>query len=515
MHNIESDQLRVSITENGAELKSVIHQQNGVEYMWSGDPAFWAKTSPVLFPIVGTLKENAFHYQGKKYSLTRHGFARDQVFRVVAQQLDTITFGIDSTGETLTNYPFPFRFQIRYAVVNDELAVTYGVHNTSLDTMPFSVGGHPAFKLPLVEGTAYDDYQLVFEKEETAPRWPISKDGLIEKQPLPFLSGSRVLPLSKELFKSDAVVLKHLASRWCKLRSDKTDHGLEFTFGNFPFLGLWAAGKSTLLNALMQEKLAIVSPKVQTTRHRIKGILSTADYQIIFSDTPGIIDPKYRLHEKMMHAVRSALEDADLALLLVDINEDWSEADAVFSSLRLKVPSVVVVNKIDKAPKEKLEEATAFFKDKKYTKELAFTSALSKTGIDKLLASILSYLPEGEAFYAEDEISDLPTKFFVAEMIREKIYTLFEDEIPYQTTVVVNEFKQKSTLIKIRAEIIVQRESQKAIILGQNGKMIKQIGTAARQEIEKFLEQKVFLELFVKVRPNWRENELYLKEYGY
>lgn len=270
-----------------------------------------------------------------------------------------------------------------------------------------------------------------------------------------------------------------------------------------------------MLNALMQEKLAIVSPKVQTTRHRIKGILSTADYQIIFSDTPGIIDPKYRLHEKMMHAVRSALEDADLALLLVDINEDWSEADAVFSSLRLKVPSVVVVNKIDKAPKEKLEEATAFFKDKKYTKELAFTSALSKTGIDKLLASILSYLPEGEAFYAEDEISDLPTKFFVAEMIREKIYTLFEDEIPYQTTVVVNEFKQKSTLIKIRAEIIVQRESQKAIILGQNGKMIKQIGTAARQEIEKFLEQKVFLELFVKVRPNWRENELYLKEYGY
>ena len=275
------------------------------------------------------------------------------------------------------------------------------------------------------------------------------------------------------------------------------------------------AGKSTLLNALMQEKLAIVSPKVQTTRHRIKGILSTADYQIIFSDTPGIIDPKYRLHEKMMHAVRSALEDADLALLLVDINEDWSEVDAVFSSLRLKVPSMVVVNKIDKAPKEKLEEATAFFKDKKYTKELAFTSALSKTGIDKLLASILSYLPEGEAFYAEDEISDLPTKFFVAEMIREKIYTLFEDEIPYQTTVVVNEFKQKSTLIKIRAEIIVQRESQKAIILGQNGKMIKQIGTAARQEIEKFLEQKVFLELFVKVRPNWRENELYLKEYGY
>jgi GTP-binding protein Era len=275
------------------------------------------------------------------------------------------------------------------------------------------------------------------------------------------------------------------------------------------------AGKSTLLNALMQEKLAIVSPKVQTTRHRIKGILSTPGYQIIFSDTPGIIDPKYKLHEKMMQAVRSALEDADLALLLVDIKDDWNEVDGIFSSLRLKVPSIVLVNKIDGASKAKLSEAEIFFKEKSYAKEVIFISALKGTGIAELLEKILSYLPEGEAFYAEDEISDLPTKFFVAEMIREKIYALFEEEIPYQTTVVVSEFKQKSTLIKIRAEIIVQRESQKAIIIGDGGKMIKQIGSTARQEIEKFLEQKVFLELFVKVRPNWRENELYLKEYGY
>jgi len=275
------------------------------------------------------------------------------------------------------------------------------------------------------------------------------------------------------------------------------------------------AGKSTLLNALMQEKLAIVSPKVQTTRHRIKGILSTEDYQIIFSDTPGIIDPKYKLHEKMMQAVRSALEDADLALLLVDINDKWEEADQIFSSLRLKVPSLVIVNKIDKASKEKSAEAEAFFKEKKYAKDIVFVSALSGLGIKELLEKIVSYLPEGEPFYAEDEISDLPTKFFVAEIIREKIYALFEEEIPYQSTVVVSEFKQKSTLIKIRAEIIVQRESQKAIIIGENGKMIKQIGTSARQEIEKFLEQKVFLELFVKVRPNWRENDLFLKEYGY
>lgn len=270
-----------------------------------------------------------------------------------------------------------------------------------------------------------------------------------------------------------------------------------------------------MLNALMQEKLAIVSPKVQTTRHRIKGILTTDDYQIIFSDTPGIIEPKYKLHEKMMQAVKSALEDADLALLLVDINDDLSEVDAIFSSLRLKVPSFVVVNKIDKVSPEKQTAAAAFFSGKKYAKETIFLSALTGAGADKLLEKIVAELPEGEPFYAEDEMSDLPTKFFVAEMIREKIYSLFEEEIPYQATVVVNEFKQKSTLIKIRAEIIVQRESQKAIIIGEGGKMIRQIGTMARGEIEKFLDQKVFLELFVKVRPKWRDNDLFLKEYGY
>lgn len=270
-----------------------------------------------------------------------------------------------------------------------------------------------------------------------------------------------------------------------------------------------------MLNALMGEKLAIVSPKVQTTRHRIKGILTTGQYQIIFSDTPGIIDPKYKLHEKMMMAVKSALEDADLALLLVDINENWQEADEIFSSLRLKVPSLLIINKIDNASKEKQEGAISFFKEKKYSKEIMMVSALNGEHVQDLLNKIVELLPEGEAFYAEDEISDLPTKFFVAEIIREKIYALFEEEIPYQTTVLVNEFKQKSTLVKIRAEIIVQRESQKAIIIGEGGKMIKQIGSDARKEIEQFIDQKVFLELFVKVRPKWRENETFLKEYGY
>lgn len=275
------------------------------------------------------------------------------------------------------------------------------------------------------------------------------------------------------------------------------------------------AGKSTLLNSLMGEKLAIVSSKVQTTRHRIKGILTTDQYQIIFSDTPGIIDPKYKLHEKMMMAVKSALEDADLALLMVDVNDNWNEVDELFASLRLKATALVVVNKIDEVDGARQGEAIQFFKAKKYCKEAIGISALKGLHVAELLNRIVERLPEGEPFYAEDEISDLPTKFFVAEIVREKIYSLFEDEIPYHTTVIVNEFKQKSTLIKIRAEIIVQRESQKAIIIGEGGKMIKQIGSQARKEIETFLDQKIFLELFVKVRPKWRENELYLKEYGY
>jgi GTPase len=275
------------------------------------------------------------------------------------------------------------------------------------------------------------------------------------------------------------------------------------------------AGKSTLLNSLMGEKLAIVSAKVQTTRHRIKGILTAGDYQIIFSDTPGIIDPKYRLHEKMMGAVKSALEDADLAFLIFDINDNWEEVDEMFSALRLKVPALVIINKVDSAAGRKQEEAIRFFKEKKYCKELVLISALTGTNVPQLLEKIVSYLPEGEAFYSGDELSDLPTKFFVAEMVREKIFALFEDEIPYHTTVVVTEFKQKTTLVKIRAEIIVQRESQKAIIIGEGGRMIKKIGSDARKDIEAFLDQKVFLELFVKVRPNWRENEIFLREYGY
>jgi len=216
-----------------------------------------------------------------------------------------------------------------------------------------------------------------------------------------------------------------------------------------------------------------------------------------------------------MQAVKNALEDADVALLIVDVNENLEECDAIFSSLNLKVPAIVVINKIDRAGKNKIEEAIQFFKEKKYCKDVITISAASGINKKGFLKPILQLLPEGEPFYAEDELTDLNTRFFVGEMIREKIFELIEDEIPYQTTVLVREFKEKTTLVKITADIIVQRESQKAIILGDKGSMIKKLGTLSRQDIEKFLQQKVFLELFVKVKEKWRDNELYLKEYGY
>ena len=275
------------------------------------------------------------------------------------------------------------------------------------------------------------------------------------------------------------------------------------------------AGKSTLLNALMGEKLAIVSSKVQTTRHRIKGIITEKDYQIILSDTPGIIEPRYKLHEKMMAAVKNALEDADVALLIVDVNENWDECNTIFEALKLKVPCIVVINKIDHASQGTIKKAVEYFSEKKYCKSTITVSALSGINKKEFLKPILEILPEAEPFYTDDDISDLPTKFFVGEIIREKIYELYEEEVPYHTAVMVTAFKEKTTLVKISADIIVQRETQKGILLGGKGSMIKKLGTESRQDIEKFIGQKVFLELFVKVKPGWRENELQLKEYGY
>lgn len=238
---IENDILKVSIKTKGAELDSIHNKETNLEYMWIGDPAFWGKKSPVLFPVVGTLKNDIYYYNHKEYSLTRHGFARETDFMVTAQTSSSAQFTLQSNEITFSKYPFSFRFDVIYSLKADKLLVNYKITNTGNDSLYFSVGGHPAFKVPLINDTVYNDYYLEFNKPETAGRWPISKDGLIESSPAPFLNNKNRLSLSKELFYNDALVFKNLVSDKISLRSEKITNGLEFDFAGFPYLGIWAA----------------------------------------------------------------------------------------------------------------------------------------------------------------------------------------------------------------------------------------------------------------------------------
>ena len=238
---IENDILKVSIKTKGAELDSIYNKETNLEYMWGGDPAFWGKKSPVLFPVVGTLKNDIYYYNHKEYSLSRHGFAREMDFIITAQTSSSAQFTLQSNEITFSKYPFSFRFDVIYSLKADKLLVNYKITNTGNDRLYFSVGGHPAFKVPLVNDTVYNDYYLEFNKPETAGRWPISKDGLIESSPAPLLNNKNRLSLSKELFYNDALVFKNLVSDKISLRSEKITNGLEFDFAGFPYLGIWAA----------------------------------------------------------------------------------------------------------------------------------------------------------------------------------------------------------------------------------------------------------------------------------
>lgn len=272
-----------------------------------------------------------------------------------------------------------------------------------------------------------------------------------------------------------------------------------------------------MLNALLGQELAITSPKVQTTRHRILGILTEPEYQIVFSDTPGIIKPEYKLHEKMMKQLEAALEDADVALLMVDIHTAPEDFVQLIEGLKIKGTRLLLVNKIDtwQDKSVSIDERLQTFQKAIKAEAVLGISALQNINTTAVLQLILKYLPEGVPFYSEEDISDRPVRFFVSELIRQQIYFLYDKEIPYHTAVLIQSFEEKNTLTKIRADIICNRESQKMILIGNKGEMIKKLGTKAREKIEAFLERKVFLELFVKVRPKWRENNLYLKEYGY
>ncbi len=241
MITIENDQLVVRVSEKGAELQSVFHKQTNLEYMWQGDPAYWSKRSPVLFPIVGTLKDNAYYFKDQVYQLSRHGFARDLGFIITEKKEDSVVLALHSNLDTLKKYPFDFIFTIRYRLDKDMLQVTYAVSNTDKQIMYFSVGGHPAFKLPLEEDLQYTDYSLVFNKKETTGRWLISAEGLIKDTAIPLLTDQEVLPLDKSLFYTDAIVLKELESTAVRIATAKSSHGLDFDFSGFPYLGIWAA----------------------------------------------------------------------------------------------------------------------------------------------------------------------------------------------------------------------------------------------------------------------------------
>lgn len=289
-----------------------------------------------------------------------------------------------------------------------------------------------------------------------------------------------------------------------------------FQSGFVNIFGAPNAGKSTLLNALLGEHFVITSPKVQTTRHRILGIVNEPQHQIIFSDTPGIIEPKYKLHEKMMHHVKSALEDADVAILVHDITQPKEEIQTIAEKLKLKVPTILLLNKIDLIKDAKqLKEQIDIYKSLFPKWQIVPISAQKNKNIKEITPLILQHLPIAPAYYPEDSMSDRPVRFFVSELIREQIYHLYQEEIPYHAAVIIQAFEEKSTLDVIKAEIIVARETQKVILLGKGGSKIKQLGINARKAIEEFLQRKVHLELFIKVRPKWRDNENYLREYGY
>lgn len=241
MQIIENDFLKAVIKIKGAELSSLQHKQTGAQYIWQADPAYWGKHSPVLFPVVGTLKNNSFLFENKEFHLGRHGFARDKDFSIVESERDSIKFRLDASASTLIKFPFKFSFEIEYALLNTSLKVTYSIVNTGDFEMFFSVGGHPAFNVPLEMGLTYQDYYLEFDEMENAGRWPISAEGLIEKSPVPFFENTNKFQLTKPLFYQDALVFKHLRSKSVNLRSEKGSAGIRFDFNEFPYLGIWAA----------------------------------------------------------------------------------------------------------------------------------------------------------------------------------------------------------------------------------------------------------------------------------
>ena len=275
-------------------------------------------------------------------------------------------------------------------------------------------------------------------------------------------------------------------------------------------------GKSTLMNALVGEKLSIITSKAQTTRHRILGILNGDDFQIILSDTPGIIKPAYQLQESMMDFVKSAFEDADVLIYMVEIGEKALKDDKFFKQIELsKIPVLLLLNKIDNSDQYTLETQVEYWKEKLPKVELLPISALNNFNIDTVLKRIIELLPESPPFYPKDQLTDKPERFFVNETIREKILLNYKKEIPYSVEVDTEEFFEDDNIIRIRSIIMVERDTQKGIIIGHKGTALKRVGVQARKDLEKFFGKQIHLDLYVKVNKNWRNNERQLKRFGY
>jgi GTP-binding protein Era len=274
-------------------------------------------------------------------------------------------------------------------------------------------------------------------------------------------------------------------------------------------------GKSTLINALTGEKISIITPKAQTTRQRVIGIVNEENYQIVFSDTPGILEPHYKLQEAMMKEVEGAFEDADILLYLVEVGELASQQEIADKIRSTGIPVIVVINKIDLTDQPTLEKKIREWQQVFPEADIIPVSALRKANLQSVFLSILAKLPESPPFYAKDEITDKSVRYFIAEKIREKILIYYKKEVPYSVEIAVEQFKEREDIIHIIAWIFVARESQKAIILGHQGVAIKRVGTKARQDLEEWLGKKIYLELSVKVVKDWRNNEKELRKFGY
>ncbi|SED17135.1 GTP-binding protein Era [Tenacibaculum sp. MAR_2009_124] len=275
-------------------------------------------------------------------------------------------------------------------------------------------------------------------------------------------------------------------------------------------------GKSTLMNALVGEKLSIITSKAQTTRHRILGIVNDDDYQIVFSDTPGIIKPAYELQESMMDFVKSAFEDADVLIYMVEIGEKELKNEDFFKKIiNSNIPVILLLNKIDKSSQAEVEEKIQFWRKKVPNSFVYVISALEKFNVETVFYKIIELLPEAPPFYPKDQLTDKPERFFVNETIREKILQQYKKEIPYSVEVETEDFVEEENIIKIRSVIMVERDTQKGIIIGHKGSAIKGVGTDARKDLQNFFKKKVFLDLYVKVNKNWRSNDRQLKRFGY